>query len=99
MNLARALHPLQSSTATQKKAFAEFGVSTSELRNKMQGPNGLTDAMQYLSEAASKGGKEGTPQFAAALKLLMGTASGANAALATTGLNFKSTSDSSLARR
>jgi len=91
-NLSQALRSLLNPTKSQQKAFAEFGVSTGELRGKLQGPNGLTDAMQYLSEAASKGGKEGTPQFAAALKLLMGTAAGANAALATTGQNFKSTS-------
>jgi hypothetical protein len=47
--------------------------------------------MEYMSQAATKAGKEGTPAFAAALKLLMGTAPGANAALATTGANFQAT--------
>src|SRR6202030_608412 len=56
------------------------------------GPNGLTDAMEYLSQKATKAGAEGTPAFAAALKLLMGTAPGANAALATVGANFDATS-------
>jgi hypothetical protein len=75
-----------------KTAFTEYGVSTDELRTKLNGPNGLTDAMEYLSQKATKAGAEGTPAFAAALKLLMGTAPGANAALATVGANFDATS-------
>lgn len=90
-NLAQALRSLLNPTKPMLKAFAEFGVSSDELRAKLHGPNGLTDAMEYLSQAATKAGKEGTPEFAAALKLLMGTAPGANAALATTGKNFSAT--------
>lgn len=92
-NLAQALRSLINPTTPMKKAFAEFGVSADTLRSKLHGPNGLTDAMQYLSEAASKAGKEGTPEFAGALKRLMGTAPGANAALTTVGKNFKDTND------
>jgi len=91
MNLAQALRSLLNPTGTMKKAFTEYGVSADELRAKLHGPNGLTDAMQYLATAAAKAGKEGTPEFAAALKLLMGTAPGANAALTTVGANFKAT--------
>ncbi|MFD9633624.1 phage tail tape measure protein [Streptomyces violascens] len=90
-NLAQALRSLLNPTAPMKKAFGQFGVTTDELSKKLHGPNGLTDAMEYLSQAATKGGKEGTPEYAAALKRLMGTASGANAALATTGENFNDT--------
>ncbi|MEV6833473.1 phage tail tape measure protein [Streptomyces sp. NPDC051133] len=90
-NLAQALRSLLNPTKPMQKAFSEFGVSASEVSKKLHGPNGLTDAMQYLSEKASKAGKEGTPEFAAALKRLMGTAPGANAALTTTGENFKDT--------
>lgn len=90
-NLAQALRSLLVPTNPMKKAFTEFGVSTTVLRDKLQGPNGLTDAMQYLSTAALKAGNEGTPAFAAALKRLMGTAPGANAALATVGANFSAT--------
>ncbi len=93
MNLAQALRSLLNPTHTMKAAFSEYGVSADELRKKLHGPNGLTDAMQYLATAASKAGKEGTPEFAAALKMLMGTAPGANAALTTVGQNFKATSD------
>lgn len=92
-NLAQALRSLLNPTKPMQKAFSDFGVSADTLRAKLHGPNGLTDAMQYLSQAASKAGKEGTPEFAAALKRLMGTAPGANAALATTGKNMKDTSD------
>ena len=91
MNLAQALRSLLNPTGTMKKAFAEFGVSAQRLREKLHGPNGLTDGMQYLSQAATKAGKEGTPEFASALKRLMGTASGANAALTTTGENLGDT--------
>lgn len=90
-NLAQALRSLLNPTTPMKKAFKEFGVSASEVSKKLHGPNGLTDAMEYLSKAAGKAGKEGTPEFAAALKRLMGTAPGANAALTTTGENFKDT--------
>ncbi|MFF3151800.1 phage tail tape measure protein [Streptomyces sp. NPDC057910] len=93
MNLAQALRSLLNPTKPMQKAFVQFGVSADVLKEKLHGPNGLTDAMEYLSQAATKDGKEGTPEFAAALKRLMGTASGANAALTTTGENFKDTSD------
>lgn len=93
-NLAQALRSLLNPTGTMKTAFTEFGVSTKELQAKLSGPNGLTDAMEYLSQKATKAGKEGTPAFAAALKLLMGTAPGANAALATVGANFDATAAS-----
>ncbi|MGW2692326.1 phage tail tape measure protein [Streptomyces sp. NPDC001296] len=92
-NLAQALRSLLNPTKPMQKAFEEFGVSSKTLSAKLHGPNGLTDAMEYLSQAAGKAGKEGTPEFAAALKRLMGTAPGANAALTTTGENFKDTSD------
>ncbi len=88
-NLAQALRSLLNPTHTMEGAFTTYGVSSKMLRDKL---NGLTDAMEYLSQKATKAGKEGTPAFAAALKLLMGTAPGANAALATTGENFKATS-------
>jgi TP901 family phage tail tape measure protein len=88
-NLAQALRSLLNPTNPMKKAFDQFGVSAATLKSKLHGPNGLTDAMEYLSTKATKAGKEGTPEFAAALKRLMGTASGANAALTTTGENFK----------
>ncbi|MEV7387191.1 phage tail tape measure protein [Streptomyces sp. NPDC091215] len=91
-NLAQALRSLLNPTKPMQKAFDEFGVSTAKLREKFHGPNGLTDAMEYLSQAATKAGKEGTPEFASALKRLMGTAAGANAALTTTGQNFGDTS-------
>ncbi|MEU8968170.1 phage tail tape measure protein [Streptomyces monashensis] len=90
-NLAQALRSLLNPTKPMTTAFKEFGVSTDTLKAKLHGPNGLTDAMEYLSQAATKAGKEGTPEFAAALKRLMGTAPGANAALTTTGENFKDT--------
>lgn len=92
-NLAQALRSLLNPTGPMKSAFVEFGVSAQELRDKLAGPNGLTDAMEYLAQKAEKAGKEGTPAFAAALKLLMGTAPGANAALATVGENFDATSN------
>lgn len=92
-NLAQALRSLLNPTGPMKKAFAQFGVTTQEVSKKLHGPNGLTDAMEFLSQAATKAGKEGTPEFAAALKRLMGTAPGANAALTTVGANFKDTND------
>jgi TP901 family phage tail tape measure protein len=91
-NLAQALRSLLNPTKPMSDAFKEWGVSADELKAKLHGPNGLTDAMEYLSQAASKAGKEGTPEYAAALKNLMGTAAGANAALATVGQNFSDTS-------
>ncbi|MGW1071592.1 phage tail tape measure protein [Streptomyces sp. NPDC002537] len=92
-NLAQALRSLLNPTKPMYDAFKQFGVSSDELKAKLHGPNGLTDAMEYLSQAATKAGREGTPEFAAALKRLMGTAPGANAALTTVGANFKDTSD------
>ncbi|MFE2832158.1 phage tail tape measure protein [Streptomyces mirabilis] len=92
-NLAQALRSLLNPTKPMKKAFSEFGVTTQEVSKKLHGPNGLTDAMEFLSQAATKAGKEGTPEFASALKRLMGTAPGANAALTTVGANFKDTND------
>lgn len=90
-NLAMALRSLVNPTAPMQKAFEQFGVSTNELKDKLNGPNGLSDAMEYLSQKAATAGKVGTPAYAAALKRLMGTASGANAALSTTGENIGAT--------
>lgn len=92
-NLAQALRSMLNPTNVMARAWQEYGVSSATVREKLAGPNGLTDAMQYLSQMALKAGKEGTPAFAAALKMLMGTAPGANAALATVGANFSATSD------
>jgi TP901 family phage tail tape measure protein len=92
-NLAQALRSLLKPTKPMMDAFQQFGVSADELKAKLHGPNGLTDAMEYLAQAATKAGKEGTPEFAAALRALMGTAPGANAALATVGANFSATTD------
>lgn len=92
-NLAQALRSLLNPTSKMEDAFYQYGVSSDVLKEKLHGPNGLTDAMEYLSQAASKAGAEGTPEFAAALKSLMGTAPGANAALATVGANFQATAD------
>ncbi len=92
-NLADALRHLITPNGPMKKAFDEYGVSADTLKAKLNGPNGLTDAMEYLSKAAEKAGKVGTPAYASALKSLMGTASGANAALANTGKNFGDTQD------
>lgn len=91
-NLAQALRSLLNPTGPMTTAFVKYGVDAQTLREKLAGPNGLTDAMEYLSQKAEKAGKVGTPAFAAALKLLMGTAPGANAALATVGENFDATS-------
>lgn len=91
MNLAQALRSMLNPTSTMKSAINDLGGSTKELKDKLDGPNGLTDGMQYLSTLALKAGKEGTPAFASALKRLMGTAAGANVALATTGKNMDAT--------
>lgn len=90
-NLAQALRSLLNPTKPMEKEFALLGGSMQTLHDKLNGPNGLTDAMNYASQIAERAGKVGTPAYAAALKLLMGTAAGANAALATTGENSKDT--------
>jgi len=90
-NLAQALRSMLNPTSTMRKAYDEYGGSLAILKEKLNGPNGLTDAMEYANTVALKAGKEGTPAYAAALKMLMGTAPGANAALATTGENFSAT--------
>ena len=90
-NLAQALRSLLNPTKPMTTEFGLLGGSMQTLHDKLQGPNGLTDAMNYASTIAERAGKVGTPQYAAALKLLMGTAAGANAALATTGENSAAT--------
>ncbi|MEY9876651.1 TP901 family phage tail tape measure protein [Streptacidiphilus sp. MAP12-33] len=90
-NLAQALRSLLNPTTPMTKEFDKLGGSMQTLHDKLNGPNGLTDAMNYASTIAERAGKVGTPAYAAALKLLMGTAAGANAALATTGENSAAT--------
>jgi TP901 family phage tail tape measure protein len=92
-NLAQALRSMLNPTKTMYTAFDEYGVNSDVLKEKLAGPNGLTDAMEYISKAATKAGDEGTTGFAAALKRLMGTAPGANAALATVGANYEATAE------
>lgn len=86
-NLAQALRSMLNPTAPMVKAFDSLGGSAQVLHDKLNSPNGLTNAMEYASQIAERAGKIGTPAYAAALKNLMGTAAGANAALATTGEN------------
>ncbi|MCC9307678.1 phage tail tape measure protein [Kitasatospora sp. RB6PN24] len=92
-NLAQALRSLLNPTNKMYDAFQQYGVSSDVLKAKLAGPNGLTDAMEYIAQAATKAGPEGTSGFAAALKDMMGTAPGANAALSTVGNNFQATAD------
>jgi len=96
-NLAQALRSLLTPTAVMQGAFTKYGLSSDVLKEKLAGPNGLTDGMEYVSQIASKSAKEGTPEFASILKQLMGTAPGANAALATTGENFQATANGIIA--
>lgn len=90
-NLAQALRSLLNPTKPMTTEFEKLGGSMQTLHEKLNGPNGLTLGMEYAAQIAERAGKVGTPQYAAALKLLMGTAAGANAALATTGESASAT--------
>jgi TP901 family phage tail tape measure protein len=91
MNLAQALRSLVHPTGTMEKAFKTYGVSSVELSQKLHGPNGLTDAMEYISQAAAKFAKVGSPEYVAAVRSMMGTAPGMQVALMTTGQYFDET--------
>lgn len=91
MNMANALRNLSGPTSGMTKEFKLLGGSTDELQQKLHGPNGLTDAMNYASQIAQKAGQVGTPAYVDALHKLMGTASGLSVALMTTGKNTAET--------
>lgn len=89
-NMANTMRHLAAPTNTMKAAFANLGITTEQVQKSLS-TNGLAGTLQFLSQTAQKAGKEGTPQYTAALAKLLGSAQGLNVALMTTGENSKNT--------
>lgn len=92
-NIAQALRSMEHPTKPMIDEYNKLGGSVDTLAQKLAGPNGLSDGMNYAAQIAERAGKVGTPAYTAALRQLMGTAPGLNAALAVTGENLSATND------
>lgn len=88
--MANAMRNLAAPTGTMQKEFKLLGTTSKEVTGHLSS-QGLAGTMQYLSQVALRAGAEGTPAYTAALKKLMGTASGLQVALLTTGENAAGT--------
>lgn len=91
-NIANAMRHLANPTSVQEKEFEKLGITTREVTEKLS-KQGLQGTMEFLSQTAEKAGKIGTPAYTQALAKLMGSASGLNVALQTTGENSKQAQD------
>lgn len=89
-NIANAMRSLASPTAVMSKELKLFGLSAHDVQNSLS-TRGLGGTMQWLSGVAKKGAPEVGQTYNEALKKMMGTATGLQVALLTTGENAKST--------
>lgn len=89
MDMANAMRSLAAPTGAMSKAYKEFGISASEVGQKL-GTVGLAGTMQWLSQVAHAG-THNNVEYTAAMKAMMGTAPGLITALMTTGENASAT--------
>lgn len=89
-NLQNAMIRLSTPTVKMTKALKEVGISSDDLKKSLS-TQGLAGTMELISQKALRFGAEGSPQYVSAMRLMMGTAPGLQAALMTTGENFKDT--------
>jgi len=91
-NIANAIRSLEGPTSKQVGAFMKAGASVEEL-NQHLSQQGLAGTLQWISQLAMQGHDKIGTTYAGALRELMGTATGMNVALMTTGENAKSTQE------
>lgn len=89
-NIANAMRSLATPTAVMTKEYAKFGLTAHDVQNSLS-TRGLAGTMQWLSEIAKKGAPAVGQTYNEAMKKLMGTATGLQVALLSTGENAKDT--------
>lgn len=87
MNLANAIRSLAAPGATAQKALKEVGISTQQL-NDVLTHQGLQQALQMIEDDVGKKFPAGSSQWTAAMKAIMGGATGLNVALMLGGKNM-----------
>ncbi len=87
MNLANAIRSLAAPGSSAQKAMKEVGISTSQL-NDVLTHQGLQQALQLISDQVGKKFPAGSSQWTAAMKAIMGGATGLNVALMLGGKNM-----------
>lgn len=85
-NMADALRHLEGPTGTMVKEFKAVGITSDEVQKHLT-QQGLGGTLQWLSGIAKENAARLGQTYPQALKALMGTASGLNVALMTTGEN------------
>lgn len=88
MNLANAIRSLAAPGATAQKAMKDVGISTSQL-NDVLTHQGLAAALQMIEDHVGKKFPAGSSQWTAAMKAIMGGATGLNVALMLGGKNMQ----------
>lgn len=89
-NIANAMRSLSSPTGMMSKELKLFGLSAHDVQASL-GTRGLGGTLQWLSDVAKSGSGRVGQTYNEALKKLVGTATGLQVALLTTGENAKST--------
>lgn len=87
MNLANAIRSLAAPGATAQKALKDVGISTQELNNVLT-HQGLQATLQMIEEDVGKKFPAGSSAWTAAMKAIMGGATGLNVALMLGGKNM-----------
>lgn len=89
-NIANAMRSLATPTAVMSKEYKLFGLTAHDVQESL-GSRGLAGTMQWLSGIAKKGAPAVGQTYNEAMKKLMGTATGLQVALLSTGENAKDT--------
>ncbi len=88
--IANTMRHLAVPTHTMQAEFKLLGISTTEVQQKLS-TDGLAGTLQWLSQVAEKGAPSIGQTYNQALSKLLGSASGLQVALTTTGENAKAT--------
>ena len=89
-NIANAMRSLATPTNVMSKEYKLFGLTAHDVQGSL-GTRGLAGTMQWLSEIAKKGAPAVGQTYNEAMKKMMGTATGLQVALLTTGENANDT--------
>jgi TP901 family phage tail tape measure protein len=89
-NIANAMRSLANPTGTMTKELQLFGLTAHDMQSSLDN-RGLAGTLQWLSTVAHKGAGDVGQTYNEALRKLVGTATGLQVALLTTGENAKDT--------
>ncbi|HEV8065124.1 MAG TPA: phage tail tape measure protein, partial [Acidimicrobiales bacterium] len=93
MHLSNTLLALSAPAATASTAMTSVGLTSQQVKNTMDGPGGLSAALELIEEHVSSKFPAGSVAAVNAFKAIMGGATGYSTALMLTGANSKTFED------